>query len=159
MNTNFVKEYLEREKLWIQRCDQFKSKPFSTITFQQQGFNSGISAFEEIHKFGGGQHFLKTETLKDILGKLSIEEVSLLQNIAESFGTMDAEYREHIGVEKTEEISSLLCITSLLRSIFSLRVLKELRPNPNEKRKPSVLLKKLNVPESDSAAVTQKPPP
>ena len=106
--------------------DQFKYQCFSTVTFKNNGFDDEIEASAELHKFGGGQHFIKPKELDHLLGKISNEELDLLENLVKAVSKLDRTYREKYHSNTREEISSILCLPSMMRSILSIRILLEI---------------------------------
>ena len=124
---NYNKEWIN----WIKKNDQFITRCFSTITFGATGFNDNISSENEIHKYGGGIHFLNTKELKEILGGVDEEELELLTNTVGKISKVDKEYKEKYYKDCENEVSSIVCIPSLMRALVQLRILKTLKQSTN----------------------------
>ena len=131
MKSPNIKKYNKEWHKWVSENDQFIARCFSTITFGSNGFDDKITHEREIHKYGGGIHFISTHELEEILGGVSEAELLLLTNATEKMAKLDNEYKRKYYRGRETKASSIACIPSLMRAIVQLRILKVLKLKPN----------------------------
>ena len=131
MKEDFLQSIINSYYQWADKTDQTKMSAFSANVFRQNGYDDFLKSSAELHKFAGGMHFLSDNELIDTIRFVSLEEYNLLEIITQAMAKLSKAHQDKYISDNSRELSSMLCIKSLCRSLIPLRILKKLYPNPS----------------------------